>query len=225
MSTADDARNGAMTLVFGNKNYSSWSLRPWLYLRHHDLPFTEHRIPLVTERFEHEIGDWSPTRRVPVLKTGALVVWDSLAILEYLAERFPATRGWPEAPDARAVARSLSAEMHSGFESLRSEMPMDCRHREPRDPATLAPATRDDIARIQAAWRDCQRRFGSAGPFLFGDFGIVDCMYAPVALRFRTYGVALDDHAPAWVDTLLSLPAMQAWLTDAETETEVLYHH
>ncbi len=221
-TTEDDARNGAMTLIFGNKNYSSWSLRPWLYLRHHGLTFTEHRIPLDTQRFRDEIGLWSPTRRVPVLKTGELLVWDSLAILEYLAERFPATGGWPRGMAARAVARSVCAEMHSGFMALRSELPMDCRRRAPRADDTLAPATRTDIARIQNLWHDCRSRFGAEGPFLFGEFGIADCMYAPVAMRFVTYGVGMDDNARGWVDALLALPAMQQWLRDAEAEAEVI---
>ena len=222
MSLADDAASGALTLVIGNRNYSSWSLRPWLYLRHHGLSFSEHRIPLDTERFRREIGQWSPTGRVPVLHAGGLAIWDSLAILEYLAERFPETGGWPADPAARAVARAASAEMHSGFAGLRAELPMDCRRREPRDPQALSLATRADIARVQALWRDCRERFGAGGPFLFGGFGIADCMYAPVASRFVTWGVDMDDTARAWVEALSGLPAMREWLAAAEAEEEVI---
>ena len=218
----DDARDGALTLVIGNKNYSSWSLRPWLFLRHHGVPFTEHRIPLDTERFRQEIGLWSPAGRVPVLMSGELAVWDSLAILEFLAERFPAAHGWPEAADARAVARSVCAEMHAGFIALRAELPMDCRRHTPRDIATLTAATRTDITRIQNLWHDSRQRFGAHGPFLFGGFGIADCMYAPVAMRFVSHGVPLGDTAKAWVEALLALPAMQEWLADARAEVEVL---
>lgn len=224
-TTETDARDGALTLVIGNKNYSSWSLRPWLFLRHHALPFNEHRIPLQTERFRDEIGRWSPTRRVPLLRSGDLAIWESLAILEYLAERFGATQGWPAARDARAVARAACAEMHSGFASLRDELPMDCRLHAPREAGSLAAATRSDIARIQSLWQECRERFGAEGLFLFGDFGIADCMYAPVAMRFVSYGVALNDTAQAWVEALTELPAMQAWLTDAAAEPEVLDEH
>lgn len=207
-------------LVIGNKNYSSWSLRPWLFLSHYGLPFREVRLPLDSDTFRNQIGRYSPSGRVPVLHDGELVVWDSLAILEYLAERHPQTQGWPTAVDARAHARAIAAEMHSGFPDLRNELPMNCR----RSGAATEPgaAARRDIDRVTAIWRETRRRYGRGGDFLFGDFGIADAMYAPVAVRFTGYGVALDDVCQDYVDAVYAMPAMIAWLAAAKAETESL---
>ena len=209
-------------LVIGNKNYSSWSLRPWLFMRERGIPFKEVRLPLDTERFKREIVRWSPTRRVPVLRAGELAVWDSLAILEYVADRFPEARGWPEEPDARAVARSVSAEMHAGFEALRGAMPMDCRRRDTQPPRKLPPEVSRDIERVRNLVRDCRGRFGEHGPFLFGRFSIADAMYAPVALRFRSYAVKVGEVEEAWMDALFGLSAMREWLDAAVAEKEIL---
>lgn len=211
-----------LTLVIGNKNYSSWSLRPWLFMRERDIAFKEVRLPMNTDLFRREIVRWSPTRRVPVLRAGELAVWDSLAILEYVAERFPESHGWPEEHDARAVARSVSAEMHSGFAALRAAMPMDCRRREPRAPEKLPVEVGRDVDRIRSLIRDCRGRFGEHGPFLFGRFSIADAMYAPVALRFRSYAVEVGEVEEAWMDSLFGLDAMHEWLDAAMEEKEVL---
>lgn len=184
---------GDLTLVIGNKNDSSWSLRPWLAMRVANIPFREVRIPLYDPATAGELASWSPSGRVPLLQDDGLKVWDSLAICEYLAERFPDRQLWPEEAKARAVARSVSAEMHSGFASLRHAMPMNIRHRYPGQGRT--PDCLRDIQRILQIWRDCRSRLGIDGGFLFGRFGIADAMFSPVVLRFRTYEYKLDDVA------------------------------
>jgi glutathione S-transferase len=207
-------------LVIGNRNYSSWSLRPWLYLKQAGVEFDELRLPLDTPEFAERIGALSPTRKVPVLHHDGLVVWDSLAICEYASETFAAGRGWPGERRARAEARSAAAEMHSGFAALRQHLPMNCRRRFPGFP--VPDAAKADIARVQALWATLRARHGGGGPFLCGEFGIVDAMYAPVALRFVSYDVALDETAREYVAALLALPALQAWLAAAAAETEVV---
>ncbi len=209
-----------LLLVIGNKNYSSWSLRPWLLLRHHGIAFDEHRLLLDTPAFAREDGDWSPSRTVPALRHGSLTVWDSLAICEYASETFLDGAGWPREAAARAVARSVAAEMHSGFRALRTRMPMNARRR--AQGFAYDDNVRTDIARVFAIWRDCRARFGTGGPFLFGAFSIADAMYAPVVLRFVSYGVAIEPDLQPWVDALLGLPAMREWLRDSATEGEVL---
>jgi glutathione S-transferase len=208
-----------LTLVIGNKVYSSWSLRPWLALRHGEIPFDEVRIPLYTPESKARIAAWSPAGRVPVLADGPLRIWDSLAICETLAERFPERCGWPRDAAARATARSVSAEMHSGFVSLRSELPMNCRER--RAGVVPSPAARAEIERVAALWSDCRARFGDGGPWLFGAFSPADAMWAPVALRFHAYSVA-PPAAEAYVATVLDHPAVQSWMRDARAESEVL---
>lgn len=207
-----------LTLVIGNKNYSSWSLRPWLVLREAGLPFAEVRVPLYAPGSAAALAKWSPSGKVPALHDGDIVVWDSLAICEYLAERFPDTQLWPRDPTARAVARSISAEMHSGFAALREHMSMNIRARWPghgRSAESLA-----DVARIVAIWSECRARFGQDGAFLFGRFSIADAMYAPVVLRFQTYGVALEGAAKDYADAVLALPALGEWVAAAVAETE-----
>jgi glutathione S-transferase len=199
-------------LVVGNKNYSSWSLRAWLAMKVLGLPFREVRIPLYGPESKRALLEYSPAGKVPCLVDGEVRVWDSLAILEYLAERHPAL--WPAEAALRARARSISAEMHSGFPNLRQHMCMNIRKRLPgkgRTPEVLA-----EIARIVALWSEAR------GPFLFGAFGAADAMYAPVVLRFRTYAVELPPVCRAYADALLALPALQQWMRDAERETESL---
>lgn len=210
------------TLVIGNKNYSSWSMRPWLLMRVIGVDFEEQRIALDTDEFRERIGRLSPSRRVPVLHHDGLVVWDSLAIAEYVAETWPQKQAWPAERAARAEARSASAEMHSGFQSLRAELPMDCRRSEPRSFDSLAPGTQRDIERILAMWRACRARFADAGPWLCGTFSAADAMYAPVVLRFRSYGVPVGEVEQAWMNELLALPATRQWLEAASAEREVL---
>lgn len=207
-------------LVIGNKAYSSWSLRPWLLMKHAQIDFDEQRIALYQSDTREKLLRHSPAGRVPVLLDGELTVWDSLAICEYLAEKHPEKQLWPADVRARAHARSICAEMHSGFASLRSQMPMNVRARMPgrgRSPEVLA-----DIKRIEAMWNDCRARFGSQGPFLFGRFSIADAMYAPVVTRFDTYGVGLSGAAAAYLDSIRRLPELQAWIAGAQAETEVI---
>jgi glutathione S-transferase len=208
------------TLVIGNKNYSSWSLRPWLLMRYAQLPFEEVRIPLYTPEAKQRIRQYSPSGKVPCLLDGALAIWDSLAICEYLAERHPGLDLWPSSTEQRAHARSISAEMHSGFANLRSRMSMNCRGRFPGHGRTVEVA--GEIDRIQRMWGECRERHAEAGPFLFGRFSIADAMFAPVVLRFRTYEVQLNPVCRTYADAILALPAMQQWLGEAVAETEVI---
>jgi len=206
------------TLVIGNKAYSSWSLRPWLLMKHSGIAFDEVRIALYQDGHRARIAQYSPAGKVPVLIDAGNPVWDSLAICEYLAERHPERGLWPGDATVRAHARSISAEMHSGFAALRENMGMNVRRSFPG--IGMTPAVKDDIARIESIWNDGLRRHG--GPFLCGAFSIADAMYAPVATRFATYAVALSAPARKYTDMLLALPAMQEWYAAARTETEVL---
>ena len=210
----------ALTLAIGNKRYSSWSLRPWLALRQAGIAFDEVVIPLYRDGSKAAILAYSSAGKVPVLVHGERVVWDSLAILEYLAETFPAARLWPDDAAARALARSVSAEMHAGFGALREGMPMDLRG--PVPGKGRSDAVDADIARVGAIWRDCRARFADRGPFLFGPFTAADAMYAPVATRFRTYGVALDPTCQAYADAVLALPAFLEWQEAALQEPWVI---
>ncbi len=203
-------------IVIGSKNYSSWSLRPWLLLRQFGVEFDEIKLPLDTPEFYMRIREYSPTGRVPVLHDGEVRVWDSLAIAEYANERWLGGRGWPADVAARALSRSISAEMHSGFAALRNELPMNCRKRVSNHPAS-ADAQRD-IGRIKTIWREARERFGQGGSFLFGAFGIADAMYAPVVLRFTSYDVALDPVERAYADAILALPALREWLDETVHE-------
>lgn len=214
-----------LTLVIGNKMYSSWSLRPWLLLTHFGVAFDERVLMLDSDAFRSQIGRWSPSGQVPALQHvsegGApLQLWDSLAICEYVNETFLDGRGWPADPRARAVARAAAAQMHSGFTALRTQLPMNCGRRPNGYRWDAAAAT--DIARVQQLWRDLRAAYGVGGPFLCGAFGIVDAMFAPVVVRFRGYGVELDADAAAYVDALYALPALQAWIAAAIAEPERL---
>jgi len=209
-----------LQLIIGNKAYSSWSLRPWLLMRYTGIEFIEMRLPLYTASWQKTIGRYSPTGKVPVLVDGAVTVWDSLAICEYLAENHPDRKLWPTATAARAMARAISAEMHSGFPDLRSEMPMNTRRQMPGK--THCSGVAGDIARIVSIWNDARSRFGNSGPFLFGEFSIADAMYAPVVSRFKSYSVALDGPAARYAETILGLPALHTWNTEAQSETEVI---
>lgn len=197
------------TIILGSKAYSSWSLRPWLALRRTGRPFQEVVIPLRTPETKGLILAHSPAGKVPVLKADGLVIWDSLAICEYLAERHPEAELWPADPAARALARSVVAEMHSGFQDLRSNLFMDLKRR--RDHPERVEKATADIRRIEAIWADCRARHGAGGPYLFGAFSIADCFYAPVCTRFDTWGVALSATAQAYVDTMLAHPDMRDW--------------
>ncbi|MGE5540435.1 MAG: glutathione S-transferase family protein [Gemmatimonas sp.] len=204
------------TLVVGNKNYSSWSLRAWLAMKATGAPFEEVVVPLREPATRSTILRYSPSGKVPCLVHGSVTVWESLAIAEYLAELFPARELWPKSAAARAHARAIAAEMHAGFLALRKALPMNLRARHAGFP--LSEETQADINRIESIWRDARGRFGGDGPFLFGRFGIADAMFAPVAARFATYRVALGEESTAYRDALLSHPFMVEWSAAAEAE-------
>jgi glutathione S-transferase len=208
-----------LVLLIGNKNYSSWSLRPWLALRAAGLPFREHRVPLDRPESKAELLRFSPAGKAPALRHGDLVIWDSLAICEYAAELAPDAELWPRDAAWRARARAVACEMHSGFLPLRMTMQMNVRGRA-RQPVVPTPDAAADVARIEAIFEDCRAHAAPSGPFLFGRFGIADCMYAPVATRFRTYGVRLSPRPQAYVDTLLAHPAFLEWEAEALREPE-----
>jgi glutathione S-transferase len=207
---------GKWKLVIGNKNYSSWSMRAWVLLRHAGIPFDEVQIRLQQPDTRTQALQHSPTGKVPCLLDGELRVWDSLAIAEYAAEAYPDRGLWPTDRQARAVARSVAAEMHSGFQGLRTHMPMNTRARYPG--RGRGPGVAEDIERIQAIWRDCRQRFGAGGDYLFGDFCSADAFYAPVVTRFQTYAVELDAVCRSYSDAVLAVPAVQEWLQAGRDE-------
>jgi glutathione S-transferase len=203
-----------LTLVIGNKNYSSWSLRAWLLMKHTGAVFEEIVVPLNTPGVREEIERYGPSGRVPVLRHGELRIWDSLAICEYVAEL--TGKGWPEKRETRAVARSVAAEMHSGFTTLRSLWPMNARARNRRTAVTAA--LEADVERIDEIWNDCRGRFGSGGPWLFGEYSVADAMYAPVVLRFNTYGAHISQTARWYMASVLEDASLQEWLQAAKQE-------
>ncbi|MBY6240221.1 glutathione S-transferase family protein [Methylosinus sp. Sm6] len=210
-----------LTLLIGNKAYSSWSLRPWLLLKQLDLPFEEVVTPLYRPDSKEKLLAFSPAGKVPALRHGDSLVWDSLSIIEYLAETFPDRAVWPRDAVARALARSLCAEMHSGFTALRSAYPTNFR----RPPAAIAPPGPEaaaDIARIDAAWRDARGRFGAEGPFLFGAFSAADAMFAPVVCRFSTYRLVISIEAQNYARAIEALPAYREWVESGRAEPWVL---
>jgi glutathione S-transferase len=210
-----------LTIYLGNKNYSSWSLRPWLVLKRTTVAFDEVVIPLYQPTSKETVLKYSPSGRVPALQHGELTIWDSLAICEYLAESLPNFDLWPKEPAARAVARAVSAEMHSGFAALRQHLPMNIRSSFPGRGVT--PEVQGDINRVMAIWRDCRSRFGEgSGDFLFGNFGIADAMYAPLVTRFRTYKVELERDAEVYCETIMTMPAMQEWVAAARNEPMIV---
>ena len=205
-----------LRLVIGTKNYSSWSLRAWILMKHLGLEFEEIRLPLYTPEFTDQISRYSPAGRVPVLIDGDLQVWDTLAIAEYLAEK--TGRGWPVERTGRARARAISAEMHSGFQALREACPFNARARGRR--VAESAGLLANIERIDTLWRECREQFGRGGPWLFGDYSIADAMYSSVAVRFNTYGAALSPASSAYLATVLSDPPLIEWLKAAEMEPQ-----
>ena len=212
----------ALKLVIGNKNYSSWSMRPWLALRANRIPFEEVFIPLYTENKadKDRILSFSRAGKVPALIDGDITVWDSLAIIEYLAERFPDAKLWPEDRARRAHARSISAEMHSGFMALRNECGMNL-HR-PVGAIELSADARANVERIHEIWIECRERNGKLGPFLFGTFSAADAMFAPVVHRFRTYAIPPPPPVAAYMETMMTLPAFAEWTRAGLAETLVI---
>ena len=215
--TLDASRNPGLTLIIGNKNVSSWSMRPWVAAVAFGIPFTEIKLLLDQPDTANQIARYSHAGRVPVLMSGDMTVWDSLAITEYLAEQFPDQHMWPQDVAARALARAIVAEMHSGFSELRSSMSMNVKARLPGRGRT--PGAQADIGRICEIFEDCLSRFGHHH-YLFGDFSIADAFYAPVVCRFKTYGVALAPALQAYCDRVLAHPAVARWVKEAMEETD-----
>lgn len=209
----------ALTLVIGSKTFSSWSLRPWLLLKHHQVPFEETLIALNAEDTRTRILEHSPSGKVPVLLHGERRIWESLAICEYAAETFLLHAAWPMDPAARSYARSMAAEMHAGFADLRQELPFEA-NREP-ERKTYSARAAADITRIRQLWREARTRYGQNGAWLFGRFGIVDAMFAPVAVRFFVYDIPLEGPESEYVDTVVLHPAVQAWMEAATLENPV----
>jgi glutathione S-transferase len=210
--------SASLRLVIGNKNYSSWSLRPWLLLKHFDISFEEIRLDLSSPSFHQQVAPFSPTHKVPVLLSQDGAIWDSLAICEWVSETLLGGGGWPADIRLRALGRCVSAEMHSGFFEIRQQLPLNC-----RVSMTMSERSgqlQNEMARIEAIWTQCLRQSG--GPWLLGEFSIADCMFAPVALRFKTYGINLDRQAKQYQSLILSHPAIQDWLADAYQEVEVI---
>lgn len=206
-------------LVIGNKNYSSWSLRAWLFLMESDLTFEELRLPLFTEAWS-QIAQYTPAKRVPVLMDGDVAVWDSDAIYGYVRSRHPDAIGWPTDQRAEATARSVAAEMHSGFLGIREQLPQNIRARIPLNRSALLPGTQQEIDRVEQMWAQAYDTYG--GPWLFGDFSLADVAYAPVALRFVTYQINLVDQAQNFINAVQALPSIQTWAAAAAAESEVI---
>ena len=209
-----------LTLIIGNKNYSSWSLRAWVFLKQNNIIFKEKRIALFTENSDNELAEYHSDFEVPVLKDDDLIVWDSLAILEYASEKHLQSSGWPQDEKTRATARSMSAEMHSSFINVRNELPMNCRKKF-KDIELSVDAERE-IERIKALWRYCRIHFGSAGEWLFGEYSAADAMYAPIALRFYGYGIPLKGLKADYVQSVLNQPCIREWIEVAKKEKDVL---
>ena len=209
-----------MKLVIGNKNYSSWSFRPWLLLTYHQVEFEEVRVALFSENYKAAITSLSGAGFVPILEDGDTTVWDSLAICEYISETCLEDKGWPLDRHDRSQARACSAEMHSGFPNIRNMMPMNVRAS--GRVIDITPEIEKEVARIDAIWTGLRTSYAVRGPWLFGEFSIADCMYAPMVFRFKTYGINLSSESRTYMDTVLAHPATQGWMHDALNETEVI---
>ena len=208
----------ALTLVIGNKNYSSWSMRPWVLMKQLGIPFDEVKLRFNSLEWNAHIERWSPSRLVPVLWRGDQSVWDSLAIMETLNEWYPDKAVWPRDGKARSLARSAAAEMHSGFRDLRSSMPMNVRGSYPGK--GMSPEVQVNIDRIEQLWTEARSRFGADGAFLFGAFSAADAMYAPVVMRFKTYAPKLSPECARYCEAMLAAPGVRAWIDEALKEKE-----
>lgn len=204
-------------LVIGNKNYSSWSMRPWLLLKAFDIPFEEINIALYQDNTAEKLGPYSPSLKVPALLHNEITVWDSLAICEYISEQLLEGRGWPANPKKRASARSVCAEMHAEFLNLKKDWPMNCKA---SVDMFVSEKIEDEIARIDAIWSCCRRKYGADGHYLFGKFSIADSMFAPIAICFQSYGAKLSREAQAYANTLLAHPHVRAWIRQGQQEEE-----
>jgi len=209
-----------LTLVIGNKNYSSWSLRPWLFLKKFSLPFNEKRIALFTATSDEELAVYNSNYKVPVLIDKEQIVWDSLSIIEYLSDNYLSGGGWPADSSARAFTRSMSAEMHSSFEALRSELPMNCRKK--FSGISLSVAAERDVERVKALWQQCHHQYGKKGPWLAGEFSAVDAMFIPVVLRFEGYGIETNGYVKDYLQTVLEDEWVQSWIDAGIDESEII---
>jgi glutathione S-transferase len=209
-----------LTLVIGNKNYSSWSLRPWIFLRHNKIKFKERRIALSVETTEQALKEYNSDYKVPVLRDGDLVIWDSLSILEYVSEVYLNGSGLPKQIASRAVARSVCAEMHSSFINIRNEMPMNCRRK--FDNIPLSQGAIHEINRIESLWEQCRSKYGGDGNWLFGSFSIADAMFAPIVLRFNGYSIPLEGLAAVYMEHILRQPELIEWIDAASLEPEII---
>jgi glutathione S-transferase len=210
----------ALTLIIGNKNYSSWSFRPWIAMKVAGIAFEDRVVPLYEPGSREQILQYSPTGKVPVLVDGNQCVWESLAILEYLAEKFPKQKLWPDDLRARAHARIVATEMHAGFQPLRKSCPMNLWL--PVKPRPQSEEVMANVRRIEFLWADCRARFGRDGPFLFGAFGAADAMYAPVVSRLHSYGLTVSEATRNYMDAVMALPAWAEWRTAALKENWIL---
>lgn len=209
-----------LTLIIGNKNYSSWSLRPWVFMKTFGIEFEELRIPLFTRTTDKALAPYFSNYKVPILEDDGFVIWDSLSIMEYLSEKYLDNKGWPEDINARALARSVSAEMHSSFGALRNAMPMNCRKKFSN--FKYSADVEADIERIKSIWHKCRSEYGNDGKWLFGDYSIADAMYAPVVLRFDGYDVPLNENERAYMQTVLGAGPVIDWIESGKKEKEVI---
>jgi len=207
-------------LIIGNKKYSSWSLRPWIFMKYHNIEFTEKRVALFTETTNNELKDYYSDYKVPVLKDGELIVWDTLSIMEYVSEKYLDSKGWPEDEKNRSTARSISAEMHSSFMNLRNELPMNCR--KSFNNIKLSNEAEQEVDRVKTLWRYCRREFGAKGEWLFGEYSIADAMYAPIALRFHGYNIPLEGIEADYVNSVLNQPDIINWIKSGKIEKEFI---
>ncbi len=204
-------------LVIGNKNFSSWSMRPWLLLKHFEIPFEEVNVALYQRNTAEKLGPLSPSLKVPALLHHETTVWDSLAICEYVSEALLDGKGWPASPRKRATARSVCAEIHAEFANLKKDWPMNCKA---SVDLSVSEPIAEEIARIDAIWSCCRRKHGLGGEYLYGRFSIADCMSAPIALVLRSYGAELSAGAQRYADTLLAHPAVQEWISQGQAEED-----
>ncbi len=209
-----------LILIIGNKNYSSWSLRPWILMKYYKISFREVRVALFKETTNGELENYNSDYKVPILKNGELLVWDSLSILEYISETFLEFNGWPQDPSARVMARSISHEMHSSFTNVRNEFPMNCRKQFSN--ITPSKAALREIERIQHLWVQAREQYGQGGDWLFGDYSIADAMFAPMVLRFYGYNIVLDQTGNSYIDTVLKQADMIDWIKAGSQETEII---
>ena len=208
------------TLVIGNKNYSSWSLRPWIFMKENKISFNEKRVPLFTDTTRDDLRHYNSDFKVPVLIEGDSYIWDSLAILEYISEKYLNSNGWPAEINARAFARSMSSEMHSSFNNVRNELPMNCRKKFQN--IKLSTEAEQEIDRIKDLWRQSRTQYGKEGQWLFGNYSIADAMYAPIALRFSGYSIPLNKSEEEYVESVLNQPFIIEWIEAGKAETEVI---